>query len=135
MVGDATITIIGVALGGSLHSVQNPQIMELVRTVQAGFTEITLATEGDEFAHYGTEWGDSATAVAASTATAVVWAGTPISFSVEADSVTTAEDASSIGTITFTVGSQVVKVPLVLKGDLEDPGAAWRLGNPALVFS
>ncbi|AWB89206.1 D-alanyl-D-alanine carboxypeptidase [Salinibacterium hongtaonis] len=135
VVGGATITIIGVALGGALHSVQNPQIMELVRTVQAGFTEITLATEGDEFARYGTEWGDTATAVAASTAKTVVWGGTPISFSVEADSVTTAGNASSVGTVTFTVGSQVVKVPLVLEGDLEDPGAAWRLGNPALVFS
>lgn len=135
VVGDTTITIIGVALGGALHSVQNPQIVELVRSVQAGFTEVTLATEGDEFAHYGTEWGDTATAVAASTKTAVVWGDTPISVDVEAESVTTADAASPVGSVTFTIGSAVVKIPLVLKGNLQDPGAVWRLGNPALVFS
>jgi D-alanyl-D-alanine carboxypeptidase (penicillin-binding protein 5/6) len=133
-VGSHTVTIVGVALGGVLHDVQYPQIQALVQSVQAGFREVTLVESGQPFAEYVTEWGDSSTAVALETASALVWSDTPISLEVRSDSFVTAGADQQVGTLEYSVGTELIEVPLVLDSPIEDPGPLWRLGNPSLVF-
>lgn len=133
-VGGHTVTIVGVALGGVLHAVQYPQIQALVQTVQSGFREVQLVDAGQPFAEYETIWGATATAVTAESRAVLVWGDTPISVSVRSDAVTSAAAATQVGAVTFTVGTEVVEVPLVLADSIDDPGPFWRLGNPSLVF-
>lgn len=133
-VGSQTVTLVGVVLGGPDHSSINAAIQQLLPEVDAGFTEVVLATEGQSFASYETIWGEAAQAVAANAASAVVWAATPITATVEANEVTVAASGSEVGSVTFTLGEQTVTVPLRLDAAIDDPGAWWRLTNPAELF-
>ncbi|WP_403025097.1 D-alanyl-D-alanine carboxypeptidase family protein [Salinibacterium sp. GXW1014] len=133
-IGSSTVTLVGVALGGELHAIQYPQIQSLIQTVEAGFQEIALTEEGQSFGGYSTVWGDNAPVVAGEAKKALVWADTPISVAVHTEPVVTAAAGTQVGTATYTVGQDVLEVPLVLAEAIDDPGPAWRLGNPSLVF-
>lgn len=133
-VGEHTVTVVGVALGGVQHDVQFPQVTSLITTVAAGFQEVPLVTEGAVFGHFATPWGQTATAVAAETRSALVWGDTRISAAVTIDPVRVGGDSSPVGAVDFTVGPDTFSVPLELKGEITDPGFWWRLTNPAELF-
>lgn len=130
-VGDQTITLVGVVLGGPDHDTINAAIQSLLAQADAGFQQLTLTTAGTEYATYSTPWGDTASAVASRDASVVVWAATPVSAVVTADEVRLAEAGQTVGTVVFTVGGQTVDVPLTLSATIDDPGPWWRLTNPA----
>jgi len=133
-VGSTTVTIVGVVLGGPDHDTIDAAIRSLLAEVDAGFTEVTLATKGQEFAHYETAWGDAATAVAAQDASVAVWSATPVTAAVDVHDVTLASAGVEVGSLTFTVGTRTVTVPLTLSATIDDPGPWWRLTNPAQLF-
>ena len=133
-VGGTTITLIGVVLGGPDHDTVDAAIQSLLVEADAGFREVTLATEGQQFASYDTTWGDAAAAVAASTLSIVVWPATPISLTVEPDAVRLADAGTTVGTLRFTVGERLLEVPLELSSTIDDPGPWWRLTHPLEVF-
>ncbi|MCW4384432.1 D-alanyl-D-alanine carboxypeptidase [Salinibacterium sp. SYSU T00001] len=133
-VGAHSVTIVGVALGGAHHDVQNPQIQALVQTVQAGFQELDLVESGDVFGEYTTAWGDTAEAVATEDLSVLVWGDTPTSLAVQMDAIGAAPSGTTVGAASFTVGQELLEVPLVLSDALNDPGPMWRLTNPALLF-
>ncbi|MBN9240989.1 MAG: D-alanyl-D-alanine carboxypeptidase [Leifsonia sp.] len=133
-VGSTTVTIVGVVLGGPDHDTIDAAIQSLLAEVDAGFTEVTLATKGQEFAHYETAWGDAATAVAAQDASVAVWSATPVTAAVDVHDVTLATAGADVGSLTFTVGTRTVTVPLTLSATIDDPGPWWRLTNPAELF-
>src|SRR5690606_20010369 len=49
-VGDTSVTIVGVALGGTDHKSQFPQVRELMGTVASGFQQLELVRQGDVLA-------------------------------------------------------------------------------------
>lgn len=134
MIGGETVTIIGVVLGGPSHDEINAAIRGILAQADAGFRQVTLASEGDVFGEYETPWGDAAAAVAESTTTAVIWAGTPIEAEVVVEPVRLAEAGTDVGDVTFTAGERAITVELDLSATIDDPGAWWRLGNPARLF-
>lgn len=134
VIGDTTITLIGVVLGGPDHDTVDAAIQSLLIEADAGFREVTLATEGQQFASYETRWGDAAAAVAASTLSIVVWTATPISLTVKPDAVRLADTGAAVGTLRFTVGERMLEVPLELSSTIDDPGPWWRLTHPLEVF-
>ena len=129
-VGDETITLVGVMLGGDTHSELNASIVDLLDSVEPGFREVTLADKGAAYASYGTQWGQTSRAVAAESASAVVWSDTPITAVPSARPVTLGEAGEEAGTVDFQVGGTTVSVPLVLEGELTDPGPGWRFTHP-----
>ena len=133
-VGDTTITLVGVVLGGPDHDTINAAITSLLAQADAGFQEVTLATVGQQFASYATTWGDAATAVAASGLTVVVWSATPISLAVKPLPVQLANAGTEVGALHFTVGNRQLEVPLELASSIDDPGAWWRLSHPLELF-
>ncbi len=133
-VGTDSITIVGVVLGGPDHETINAAIRQLLVGVDAGFTPVTLATQGQEFASYTTAWGDTADAVAGETATVAVWAASPVTAVVEANELTLGEDGTEVGSVTFTVAERTITVPLRLDATIDDPGPWWRLTNPGKLF-
>jgi D-alanyl-D-alanine carboxypeptidase (penicillin-binding protein 5/6) len=133
-IGASTVTVVGVVLGGPDHATINEAIRALLAQVDAGFREVTLATEGQVFADYRTEWGDEATAVASENASILVWAATPVTVDIQAEPVTLAPSGADVGDVVFTAGERTVTVQLRLSETIDDPGPWWRLTNPALLF-
>jgi serine-type D-Ala-D-Ala carboxypeptidase (penicillin-binding protein 5/6) len=134
MVGEHPVTVVGVMLGGKTHPELNERIKKLLKSVKKSFHEVTLASDGQVFASYETEWGDETNAVAAETSTVLVWGQTPVTLLVDAEDLTTATSGSDAGELQFTVGTQTVVVPLELTATVDDPGPWWRLTNPAALF-
>lgn len=133
-VGSATIPLVGVVLGAATHTELNNAVKALIGQVQAGYHEVPLIAAGDRIGEYTTPWGETASAVAGEAASIVVWGDTPITASADVDPVRLADKGSSVGSITFTAGTQTVEVPLVLSTAVEDPGPWWRLGHPEIIF-
>lgn len=133
-VGSETIELVGAVLGGPDHPTINAAIKELVGQARAGFHEVQLVAPGDTFASYTTPWDAEARAVAAEGASVVVWGDTPITVSATVDGIRLAAEGDAVGEAVFTAGRQTRTVPLVLSGDVDDPGPWWRLGHPELVF-
>ena len=133
-VGDQTITVVGVVLGGPDHDTIDAAIRSLLAEVDAGFREVQLTTAGDEFASYETPWGDAATAVAAESASIAIWSATPVTLDVALDPLHLANAGTDVGDLVFTVGTRTVTVDLELSATIDDPGPWWRLTNPAELF-
>lgn len=125
-----TITLVGVVLGADTHPELNESISTLIESVKPGFQKVPLTRKGAVYATYATRWGQSARAVAAKSASAVVWSDTPITAKAAAKPVALAGAGDTVGSVAFRVGETTVRVPLVLDGALNDPGMGWRLTHP-----
>lgn len=136
-VGDSTVTVVGVILGapGPARDILNADVLDLLRSTQAGFSEVVLTEAGQEFGAYETEWGQETTAIAAEQVRAPVWFEDAIAAEVQLDPVGVAKVGSPTGEVVFTVGQSTLEVPLELSGRITDPGAAWRLANPVALLT
>jgi D-alanyl-D-alanine carboxypeptidase (penicillin-binding protein 5/6) len=133
-VGQSTVTVIGVVLGGPDHDVIDRDILTLLDSTVANFTEIEVAGAAEPFGWYDPIWGDPVAAVAAERTTLLTWAGTPVRFDVVTDDVRTGAAGDDVGDIIATSGPTTVRIDLELAADLDDPGPWWRLTNPAALF-
>jgi D-alanyl-D-alanine carboxypeptidase (penicillin-binding protein 5/6) len=134
LVGDQTITLVGVVLGGEDHPTVDTTVRTLVEGVMAGYQQVTLTTAGEPFASYTTAWGDTTEVVAAEDSSMLVWSDTPITASVSTEDISFVENGDEVGSVSFVSGTQQVEIPLITTGTIDDPGAAWRLTNPGELF-
>lgn len=129
-IGNTPITLVGAVLGGPDHPTIDAAVRTLIEQATAGFHEVSLVKAGESFASYSTPWGDAAQAVAASSASLVLWQNTPVTATVRAGPVKLAASGTAVGDVTFTAGEHHTTVPLVLSNPISDPGAWWRLTHP-----
>jgi D-alanyl-D-alanine carboxypeptidase (penicillin-binding protein 5/6) len=133
-VGTATVTIVGVVLGGANHTIVDSDIRTLLSGVFAGFHQLTLVKKGDVYARYSTGWGQTSTAIAQQSARVVTWSDAAVTSTSSAKPITTGTTGDVVGTATFTVAGRTIRVPLGLARSVTDPGIGWRLAHPGLVF-
>jgi D-alanyl-D-alanine carboxypeptidase (penicillin-binding protein 5/6) len=133
-VGESTVTVIGVVLGGPDHDRIDRDILTLLETTVANFTEVEVAADAEAFARYTAIWGAMVSAVAVERTTLLTWAGTPVTVEVVTDELRIARAGDDVGDLVFTSGPTTVRVDLELAADLDDPGPWWRLTNPAALF-
>lgn len=129
-VGTQTIDLVGVVLGGTSHEELDSAVRALLTTALVGFTEVPLVTEGEAFGTYSSDWEDDTTAVAAKSASVVVWGGVPVTMTVKIDPISTGTIGQRVGAVTYTVDGETKSVALTLDDPLEDPGPWWRLTHP-----
>ncbi|MFC6355593.1 D-alanyl-D-alanine carboxypeptidase family protein [Luethyella okanaganae] len=134
-IGMRTVTVVGVTLGGGTHPELDDAIGALLDSVAAGFHEVPLANAGQGFAEFSTVWGQTASAVASTDASALLWSDAPATVSVVVEPVLLAAIGDEVGTVTFTVGEQTIAVPLIVDEELSDPGPWWRIGHPGELAS
>ncbi len=134
LVGESTVTVIGVVLGGPDHDVIDRDILTLLDSTVANFTEVEVAADAEAFATYDAIWGDSVAAVAAERTTLLTWGGTPVTVEVVTDELRTGTAGEDVGDLVFSSGPTTVRVDLELATDFDDPGPWWRLTNPAALF-
>ena len=133
-VGDETVTVVGVVLGGPDHARVATNVRTLVDGIRSGFHEITLASDGQAFASFATEWGRSARAIGSQEATVLVWSDTAVSATVDTQTISSGVRGEAVGKATFTVGDDEIVVPLELDHSLETADGWWRIRNPELVL-
>jgi D-alanyl-D-alanine carboxypeptidase (penicillin-binding protein 5/6) len=133
-IGDATKTLVGVVLGGPDHPTIAAAIRSLIADATAGYSEVTLASAGEEFAEYDTPWGDDTSAIASDTVTRVVWGEDDIAMTVDADPVRLAVEGTSAGVVSVRIGADSVEIPLEFSKKIDDPGPWWRLTHPLGLF-
>ncbi|QEO10043.1 D-alanyl-D-alanine carboxypeptidase family protein [Protaetiibacter larvae] len=133
-VGEQTVQLVGVVLGATDHPSLNADVRQMIAQAQAGFHEVPLVAKGEVLGDYTTPWGDSASAIAADTASVVVWGDTPVTAAVTTEPLRLADKGATVGSVVYTAGAQTVTVPLVLSRTIDDPGPGWRLGHPAIIF-
>lgn len=129
-VGTETVTLVGVMLGGSTHPDLNQAVATLIESVKPGFQEVTLTEPGTQFGTYTTAWGQTSHAIAADSASVLVWSDTTISADATAREIQLGDEGDTVGAVKFTVGDKTVSVPLVLDRTISDPGPAWRVTHP-----
>lgn len=132
-VGDSSVTIVGVVLGGKTHPKLDRDIRTMLAGVVAGFHQVRLTTKGERFGSYATAWGKS-DLVAEAAKSVVVWSKTPISLLVTSSTVAVGRAGTNVGRVTFTVGQKSIEVPLELATTVADPGPVWRLSHPAALL-
>ncbi|MGV8857124.1 D-alanyl-D-alanine carboxypeptidase family protein [Rhodoglobus sp.] len=133
-IGDEIKTFVGVVLGGPDHPTIAAAIRTLIAEATEGYTEVTLASDGEKFAEYDTPWGDDTTAVTSATITRVVWGEDDITMTVDADPVRVATAGSSAGVVYVQIGSESIEIPLHFSDEIDGPGAWWRLTHPQSLF-
>jgi D-alanyl-D-alanine carboxypeptidase (penicillin-binding protein 5/6) len=129
-VGSRTVTLVGVVLGGRTHPELNHAVLALIDSVKPGFRNVTLTKKGEAYGSYTTAWGQTSDAVAAKSASVLVWSDTPVSAHAKARKLSLGSAGDRVGAVDFTVGHQTVSVPLLLNRALSDPGPAWRFSHP-----
>lgn len=133
-IGHTTITIVGVVIGAPTHASLYPAVTALLTTAKKGFSEVTLTTQGQTFATYTTPWQQSTKAVASETKKVVVWSNTRVMSVIAPIETRLSKMGGSAGSVSFTVGSMHVAVPLEFSRTMTDPGPWWRLTNPLGTF-
>ncbi|MGO4782318.1 D-alanyl-D-alanine carboxypeptidase family protein [Cryobacterium sp. W22_MBD10_FK3] len=129
-VGDTSVTLVGVVLGGETHSELNESILSLIGSVEPGFRTVTLVEAGTSFGTFTTPWGQTGQAVAETSESTVVWSDTPVTSTVDIAEVTLGDEGDPVGSVDVTVGAETVTVPLVLDQTITDPGPFWRWTHP-----
>ncbi|MCU1425880.1 MAG: D-alanyl-D-alanine carboxypeptidase [Microbacteriaceae bacterium] len=124
------LTIVGVVLGATDKYAAGLAAQQIIESVEAGFHPVPLVKRGDVFGAYDTVWKDGALVTARADATVRTWSDTPITSTIEAKPITTGKKGEEVGSITYVAGAETIVVPLVLDGDIADPGKKWRLTHP-----
>lgn len=133
-IGGEIKTLVGVVLGGPDHPTIAAAIRALIADATEGYTEVTLANAGEEFAEYDTPWGDDSSAVASDTVTRVVWGDDDITVSVDAEPVRLTVAGASAGVAYVRIGTESIEIPLEFSDEIDDPGAWWRFTHPQSLF-
>lgn len=123
--------IVGVILGSYSRDSVNLDVRALLSSIRDGFHTVTLGVAGDRIGTYSTPWGESADVVLGEGASALTWSDAAITTTFTATPLTTGSVGDVVGSVTWTVGSDEITVPLVLDGTIEPPDAWWRLTHPS----
>ena len=124
------LQITGVRLGGATHDGTDQDVAAFLKSVRAGFHDVTVGTVGDEMGTITTPWGASARVVLTTTATIRTWSDTPIATTSAVATPRTWADGETVGTVTWTAGPNTASADLRIVGTLEPPTLWWRLTHP-----
>lgn len=127
---EAPLQITGVRLGGATHDSTDEDVAAFLKSVQAGFHDVSVASPGQDLGTITTAWGAEAHVVLTRTAAIRTWSDTPITPSVQIVPPQTWADGETVGTVTWTAGSHTASSDLQVVGDLEPPTLWWRLTHP-----
>lgn len=132
--GDHTVTVVGSVLGAVSREVRDASVSLLVQSLRDGFEQRELVSEGTIVGSYETLWGQRANAVTARSASAFVWKGSDVASTIVLDDVRVGDPTQLVGRVEYRVGQRIVSVPILLDGEIDDPGVWWRLTNPELLL-
>ncbi|WJL97143.1 D-alanyl-D-alanine carboxypeptidase [Microbacterium sp. ET2] len=125
------LSVVGVMLGGESRDAVNGDVLRLLGSIQAGFSDVPLVSAGQELGEVTTPWGGAARMVTASRVDIRTWSDTPITVTSDIRTPETYADGGVVGTITWTAGPRTATVDVVIEGEIESPTEWWRLTHPS----
>lgn len=133
-VGSSFVHLTGVSLGFGSHAELRDSVGALLMSAQAGFHEVPIVTEGQEWGTVTTSWGQTASVTAVTSLTDVVWSNTAVSVTPSLNEFSTGEAGAVVGKLVVIVGETTQEIPLVLASTLSDPGLGWRMTHAGELF-
>lgn len=131
---DKPVPLIGAFLRQPDWETLDAGLGTLVETATAGLADTTIVSAGDRFVDYTTPWGEQIHGVAAETITQRQWLTSPVTHTVDAQSITVPGKGEPVGTVVFHTPAGDVSVELETDKRANDPGLVWRLTNPVPVI-
>jgi D-alanyl-D-alanine carboxypeptidase (penicillin-binding protein 5/6) len=128
------VTLVGVVTGAPDYTNLWTDVPVLLKSVEAGFHEVTVGASSTDYGTYRSVWGQSATLKSEKSDGIFVFSDTPIKVTVRSDPVTLASPGDDVGTVTFSGGGQRFSSTLTVSKAVEDPGLGWRLTHPQLLL-
>ncbi len=126
-----SLTVIGVVLGGPTRAGVDSDVKNTIASIQAGFHDMQLGSQGQVVGSYSTPWGAKASMVLAKDANAFTWSDTPITSTMKTTTLKSGKSGEQVGRVTWVAGKTTESVPVVLKGSIRGPSPWWRLTHPA----
>jgi D-alanyl-D-alanine carboxypeptidase (penicillin-binding protein 5/6) len=124
------LTVIGVVLGGPTRAGVDYDVKKTIASIQDGFHDVQLGSQGQVVGSYSTPWGAKASMVLAKDANAFTWSDTPIRSTMKTTTLKTGKSGEAVGSVTWVAGKITETVPVILKGTIRGPSAWWRLTHP-----
>ena len=129
-VGTRTVQLVGVILGAKDHPTLDARVPALLKSTTKSLHDLPLATKGQPFATYRTNWGGVGKAVAARDVTRLVWGTAKVQREAQVQSITGGRKGEKVGSVRYEVDGKAVTVPLVLDRDVLAAPMWWRLTHP-----
>jgi D-alanyl-D-alanine carboxypeptidase (penicillin-binding protein 5/6) len=126
-----SLTVIGVVLAGPTRASVDDDVKKTISSIQDGFHDTQLGSQGQVVGSYSTPWGAKASMVLAKDADAFTWSDTPITSTMKTTTPGNGKSGEEVGNVTWVAGKTTETVPVVLKGNIRGPSAWWRLTHPA----
>ncbi len=130
-----TVTLYGAFLREPDWTTLDDDLTALATSATATLKPTDIVTEGQNFVTYTTPWGEVAHGVAMTTENRMLWVTSPLSYTVDAKTLSTGAKGEQVGSVTVTTPDGDVTVLLQLDQRIGDPGPFWRLSNPVPVIS
>lgn len=108
----------------------DPAVTAAVESAIAASAPVTVIAAGTPYARVVAPWGDRAEVVAAVDQADAAWGTSFGEASVTVEKFATAPDGREVGRVTVESATGDLAAPLLLSGDIRDPGPIWRLTNP-----
>ncbi|GAA4365827.1 serine hydrolase [Agromyces bauzanensis] len=109
----------------------DPAVTAAVESAIAASAPVAVIEAGTRYARVIAPWGDRADVVASVSRMDAAWGNAFGEASVDVDAFSTAPDGRDVGRVTVATSTGELASPLMLSGDIRDPGPVWRLTNPA----
>ena len=126
-VGDRSVLLYGVLLGGSTHDAVDEQVLALVESAAAAFRLVDITTAGGVVATASTAWGDQSDITSDTALTVVSFGDIPVTAFPNVAAWPNGDAGAVVGTLTVTSGNQSHQSQLQLVRAIHDPGPWWRL--------
>lgn len=130
--GATKIPLVGVVLGAKSHDAIDAALPALIEQVKAGFHQVELVPSGAPVATVTTNWGQSATLRASSTASAVLWGNPKVTLTPTLRQVDGAAKGQEVGTVDISIDRGAgeptrLSVPVTVDAAIAAPDLWWRL--------
>jgi D-alanyl-D-alanine carboxypeptidase (penicillin-binding protein 5/6) len=103
---------------------------DVVAEAAKAVVPVTIVEEGEEVARIESDWGQSATLVAARTVTVLGFAGELPPGRIEVTQTGYPVDGRPAGNLLIDIGGEEVRIGLRTEGSIRDPGIGWRVTHP-----
>ena len=128
------VKLVGVVTGAPDYTNLWTDVPTLLKSVEAGFHEVTVGASATDYGTYRSVWGQSAMLRSERSGGIFVFSDAPIRVTVRSAPVTLASPGDDVGTVTFNGGGQTFTSTLTVSKAVEDPGLGWRLTHPQLLL-
>jgi D-alanyl-D-alanine carboxypeptidase (penicillin-binding protein 5/6) len=133
--GEDAGAMYGALLGQPDYDALSSSLDAVLADAAEAVVPVTIIEEGDEVARIESEWGQSASLVAARTVSVLGFAGELPAGTIEVPKMAFVANDRPVGDLMLPLGDGTERIGLRSVGSIRDPGLVWRVTHPAELLS